>query len=109
MKKLLKRITAAVISGVIAMSLAVTANADHFKPDKITPCNNTYYTLGHHDQVGRSTGAHNYTCTVTYYACRHTKWCASCNTYLGYGSTYICTEEHTCGNYIRSCTGVFKD
>lgn len=115
MSKIFKRITAAAMAGVIAMSLAATASAEHFIPgtdtdtDNKVPCNSTYYTLGHHPQVGRSTGTHNYTCTVTYYAYRHSKWCNSCGASLGFGPTYICTEDHTCGNYIRTCTGVFKD
>lgn len=72
-----------------------------------TPCNHELYRLGDNVRVDVSYGIHGYTCTVTYSAYRHTKWCASCGEYLGEGPTFRCTEEHTCGNHIKSCTGSF--
>ena len=72
-----------------------------------TPCAHEYYRLGDNVRVGEAYDTHGYNCTVTYSAYRHTKWCASCGEYLGEGPTFRCTEEHTCGNHIKSCTGAF--
>lgn len=107
MNKLFKKITVAAMAGVIAMCISVTANAEHNKPGTKIPCTNTHYTLGHHSKVSESKGTHNYTCTVTYYTYRHSKWCSSCEASLGEGPTYRCTESHTCSGTIKDCTGVF--
>ncbi len=108
MSKIFKRFTTVAMAGVMAMCMAVTASAVHF-PEPNHPCNNTYYTLGDNVRVGLNYGTHNYTCTVSYYAYRHTKWCASCHYCFGEGRAFNCREEHTCGNYYKYCVGIFND
>ena len=106
MKKIFKKIAAAAIAGVMATSMAVSANAAHTSPDGKL-CNSTIYYLSHHSMVGKSTEPHGKTCTITYYVYRHLKSCA-CGYSYGEGPAYKCTEAHsTCGSYKQSCTVAF--
>lgn len=82
-------------------------NGNTSTSDKATPCDHKYYRLEEIEQTDVSYDTHNYTCTVTYYTYRHAKRCTECNEYLGEGPTFLCTEEHTCGNHIKECTGAF--
>ncbi len=108
MKKLKKRLTAAAVAAIVMASAGITASAatDHTNPNTGKPCNSTYYIERDSTRIGTSTGKHGYSCTVTYYSYRHTKYC-SCDYVYGEGRAYQCTEIHTCGNIIKDC-GVVK-
>ena len=104
---ILKKITAVMLAGVMAASLAVSANATHTSPSG-QKCNSTIYYLGHLYSAGSSKAPHGLDCTITYYAYRHSKSCA-CGYSYGEGPMYQCTEEHsTCGSYKRDCTVAFS-
>jgi len=107
MKKLKKRLTAAAAAAIVMASAGITASAEHETPESTEEvriyCDNTFYWLGDSTCVGTSKGTHDYSCTVTFYAYRHTKTCSSCHVILGEGPAYNCTQIHTCGNIIRDC------
>ncbi|MCM1462782.1 MAG: hypothetical protein NC084_08740 [Bacteroides sp.] len=103
MKKIIKKVTAIAMAGVMATSMVVSASAVHTNPTNGRECDSTYVYLTHHSQVGVSTAAHGKTCTVTYYSFRHLRSC-SCGYSYGEGMAYQCTEIHsTCGSYKRDC------
>lgn len=86
-----------------------TVQSNATSSDGAIPCEHKFYRLEDNVQTAVSYDTHNYTCTVTYYTYRHTKWCDECGEYLGEGPTFLCTEEHTCGNHIKNCTGAFMN
>lgn len=103
---ILKKITAVMVAGVMAASMAVSANATHTSP-KGFECNSTIINLRHYTMISQSTAPHGQTCTITYYVYRHYKFCA-CEYPYGEGPTYKCTEAHsTCGSYKQDCAAGF--
>ncbi len=108
MKKLKKRLTAAAAAAIVMASAGITASAVHINPNTSYLCNSKYRMYGDLVCVGTSKRTHSYSCTVTYYAYRHTKYCV-CRYIFGEGAAYTCTEIHSCSESVKRDHPIFSE